>query len=114
MLLDLTNNYSWTRLPTHLIIMVISKIYNIRINIYSNETTHVNIINMGIGDPIDIYLGHLDNSHYIALRRIDNINNEKQLSFHVEANKKFCEWKDSLLEKSSDTINSPINDTVDK
>lgn len=112
MILDLTNNYSWTRLPTHLIIMVISRIYNLRINIYSNMSEHVNVICMGNNKSDDIYLGHLDNSHYIALCPINRLaENDKPLKLHVDAQKRFFEWRDRLINPSNEQIiEQPVED----
>jgi hypothetical protein len=105
MILDLNTNYSWTRLPTHLLIMVISRIYNLRIHIYSNMSDHINVIYMGNGNPIDIYLGYLDNTHYIALCPIDKLKpNEKPLKIHVDAQKEFLDWRQSMSVIMADNL----------
>lgn len=63
---DLECDSSWKRLPTELILMCISYIFDIKIKIYHNNG-HISEI-CSIDNPIkDIYIGLLDESHYIPL-----------------------------------------------
>lgn len=73
MVCDLYENNSWTRLPMQLILMTISRIYEIEIKIFSNSSTYINTINMNSVDTeIDtVYLGHINEEHYIPIIKID-------------------------------------------
>lgn len=69
---DLTNNSSWTRIPTQLVLTVLSYIYKLEIIILSNLNEYENRINAFDNVPTKpptkkIYLGHLGESHYVPL-----------------------------------------------
>ena len=74
MICDLRTNFSWTRLPTELILMTISRIYEVRILIHHNKSKHINEINVwanNIDIDIDIiHLGHINEEHYIPVIEI--------------------------------------------
>jgi hypothetical protein len=74
---DLTRNGSWTRLNTNLILQVVSRIFDVRIYIFSSENdakTEVSY-NPDIKYKKRIVLGHLDDSHYVPLikRSVDDM-----------------------------------------
>lgn len=79
MVMDLYTSHSWTRLPMELILMTISRVYEIEIKIFSNKSSHINTVSVWDIDDIDninnidtIYLGHIDEEHYIPVIKIDN------------------------------------------
>ncbi|AYV80356.1 MAG: hypothetical protein Gaeavirus38_2 [Gaeavirus sp.] len=76
MIADLYTNNSWTRLPTELILMTISRIYEIIIIIHSNIRTEPTIINVWNEEDAahydKVHLGHIDDSHYIPIIKIDD------------------------------------------
>jgi hypothetical protein len=77
MICDLRTNYSWERLPTELILMTISRIYQVKILIYHNKTQYVNEVNVWKGkipdESIDIIrLGHINEEHYIPVLKLDD------------------------------------------
>jgi hypothetical protein len=96
---DIVSYNSWNRLPTNLIMVVMSWIFNIRIIIISDNTNYENIINAY--DNIknkenpklrDIYLGKIGGEfHYFPLNIIDNINNQKELKYR-EIKNIFIKW----------------------
>ena len=76
MICDLRTNFSWTRLPAELILMTISRIYQVRFLIHHNKSKHINEINVwtnniDIDVDIDIiHLGHINEEHYIPVIEI--------------------------------------------
>ena len=72
MLVDLYSKHSWSRLPTELILMVISRIYKIEILIYHNNTQYVSKVNVWSDMPIidTIRLGQLNEEHYVPIKQI--------------------------------------------
>lgn len=66
---DFTSGFSWTRLPTQLIIQFISALMNIRFEIYSNTSEYVTVLNVNpqSSNSHTIYLGHLNEKHYVPL-----------------------------------------------
>ncbi len=77
MICDLRTNYSWKRLPTELILMSISRIYQIKILIYHNKSSYVNEINVWksteIEDQVDTFrLGHINEEHYLPVNILPN------------------------------------------
>lgn len=113
MLVDLYSKYSWSRLPAELILMVISRIYKIKILIYHNNTDYVNEINVwkDIKDIKDIELktirlGQLNEEHYVPVIVIPHeyklnteIYNEilnKKVKY-VKAKNRFHKWAKELV-----------------
>ncbi len=77
MICDIRTNYSWERLPTELILMSISRIYQVKILIYHNKTQYVNEVNVWKGiipdESLDIIrLGHINEEHYIPVLKLDD------------------------------------------
>lgn len=109
MLVDLYSKHSWSRLPTELILMVISRIYKIQILIYHNNTKYVSKINVWHQceyiSPIIIRLGQLNEEHYVPITQItnssssDEINNlidNKKIKY-VKAKNRFHKWARELV-----------------
>lgn len=68
MVQDMTENSSWSLLPTQMILMVVSRLYGVKIVILNNQSPYRNIIDVsGIDLPKVIYIGHIDEYHYISL-----------------------------------------------
>lgn len=104
---DLGNNYSWTRLPTQLIIMFISKFYNIRFEIHSNVHTFVNVIDMNpndLGVKRNIALGIIGESHYLPLHTRSGKREEEFELLHQESKEQFFAWA-SAMETSINSKN---------
>ena len=98
MCIDLFTEFSWTRLPTELIMMVISYIFNIKIHTVSNATDHnknnyvSEICCAANKDKImDVYLGHIGEVHYVPLAKIPE-NQDTRVLRHTEAKKMFFSW----------------------
>lgn len=66
---DITCNYSWELLPTQLLLMVISRIYNIRILVFSSENDNITDASYNPDAKYDkkVAIGQLDYSHYVPL-----------------------------------------------
>jgi len=89
---DLRNNYSWTRLPTQLILMLISLIYKAEIKIINNATNYEHTINMNQNSEMIIYLGHLGESHYIPL----DMGDEFTPIYYDTQKNKFLNWREKM------------------
>lgn len=94
---DIVCDYSWTRLPTQLILLVISFLFKINIKIIDSSTGYEFNVNSYENtteqDKINvIYLGHFDELHYVPLDVYQNvINGPMQLYYHEEESN-FYKW----------------------
>lgn len=91
---DFASGFSWTRLPTQLIIQFISVLMNVSFEIFSNMSDYVNILNANLPHSIShiIYLGHLGEKHYVPLKiKIGNPNEEICPKYNT-TKKAFIEW----------------------
>ena len=75
MVLDLYKNNSWTRLPMELILMALSRVYEIQFKIYSNKSEYVHCIS--VWTPTDtnidvVYLGHINEEHYVPVVKLND------------------------------------------
>ena len=73
MIVDLYRSGSWTRLPTELILLSISRIYEVNILIYHNNNLYVNEISAWEKEdkPTDIIrLGQLNEEHYVPIEEV--------------------------------------------
>ncbi|CAH6421226.1 Hypothetical protein KVN_LOCUS189 [uncultured virus] len=92
---DLTNSTSWSKLPTQLILMIISFLYKVNIIIINNSNNFelkINVYENYFDFPLqNIYLGHLGESHYIPL---DVINENTIINeiYYVDSKKNFYNW----------------------
>jgi hypothetical protein len=116
MLIDLYSNYSWSRLPSELILMVISRIYKIKILIYHNNTEYVNEINVWNNSssfsPKIIRLGQLNEEHYVPIIEITNALNDSSVNNtdiinkkikYVKAKNRFHKWARELIININET-----------
>jgi len=112
---DLCNNYSWTRLPTQLIMMFISKIYNIRIEIHSNMNTFINVIDMNPDEAgiikQNITLGIIGESHYLPLYTRSGRPQEDIELLHQESKEQFFTWA-NIMERSINKLDNKNQSTV--
>ena len=79
MIYDLNSNYSWDRLPTEFLLMAISRIYQVEIIIYHNNTNYINKITVWNGIPDTnnlniekIRLGQINEEHYFPLEELED------------------------------------------
>ncbi len=95
---DLYESFNWNRLPTQLILMFISKLFNVNINIINENGFEHNIV-LGDENAQNLYLAHISESHYLPIDSIESP--EKQI--HLEYNNYkniFIKWaKDRITEK---------------
>ena len=91
---DLASDFSWTRLPTQLIMIFMSKIFNIKLEVVSNLSNYVNIINANSDSdhPTEILLGHIGESHYVPLMWRTGASEDDKELYHEEYKTKFFEW----------------------
>lgn len=97
MLQDLTNNGSWTKCPTEMILHFISYIYKIKIIIIVNTSDYELVIDAHsdtISDKETIYLGLLGEHHYVPILKIDEKyeKNIHELKYNSCAKHKFLKW----------------------
>jgi hypothetical protein len=91
---DFASGFSWTRLPTQLIIQIISVLMNVRFEIFSNMSEYVNVLNANSPDskPRIIYLGHIGEKHYVPLDKRIGKPQEDICPKYGGAKKTFYEW----------------------
>ena len=70
--MDLYSNHSWTRLPMELILMTICRVYEINFKIFSNNTDYINTVSVFADENEDIFLGHINEEHYIPIVKIED------------------------------------------
>lgn len=102
MLVDLYSNHSWSRLPTELILMVISRIYKIEILISHNNTQYITKINVWDDMPIvaSIRLGQLNEEHYVPIKQITDATSADMVNKkikYVKAKNRFHKWARELV-----------------
>lgn len=132
MIVDLYTNHSWSRLPMQLILMTISRIYEVHIKIFSNKSEYINTVS--VWDPheedIDtIYLGHLNEEHYVPVIKLNEdiakdafLMDEFMKSYprYISAKKNYHKWGKHVAmsmglygNNSSNFINSHFrNDSI--
>lgn len=93
---DLSNMHSWSRLPTQLIMLLISYIFKVEINVISNTGSYEHKINAY--DSFDvkpemrtIYFGHLGESHYVP---VDVLKDDEEIDplFYNHAKTRLIDW----------------------
>jgi hypothetical protein len=99
---DLYEACNWTRLPTQLILMFISKIFNLNIIIIQENGFEHNIF-VGDKEAIPIYLAHLSESHYLPIDKIKD--NLKELEYDNCKNN-FIKWasKQAFMKQREEEI----------
>jgi hypothetical protein len=101
---DLTREFSWTRLPTQLILMVTSFIFKINITIIDDSSTYEHKINMHCDDNIKtVYMGHLGEMHYVPLQQNnDDIYDEL---YYDDIEYEFYKWGTKMWKHKQVLIN---------
>lgn len=69
---DIAGEFNWTRLPTQLILMFISRIFNIKIMIFNNSGSEhtIDCTPATATEPAkEIFLGHIGETHYVPLAK---------------------------------------------
>ena len=99
---DLSNMHSWSRLPTQLIMIVISYIYKLEIIVISNNGSYEHKINAYETSKKNVklqtvYLGHLGESHYVPLDVLQNDEEIVQI-YYTESKQKLIEWATKMEE----------------
>ena len=95
---DLTNNHSWSRLPTQIILMVLSYVYKLEFIIVGSNNDYENKVNVYENIPVTtqkIYLGHLGESHYVPLD-ILTLDYEIDPLFYKNSRIALIEWAESI------------------
>lgn len=95
---DFASGFSWTRLPTQIIIQFISKLLNIRFEIYCNTSEFVHIIDLNSVDsnPHIVHLGHLGEKHYVPLAIRTGHPNEDRCPKYSSSRRFFLEWANDM------------------
>jgi hypothetical protein len=105
---DLYEACNWTRLPTQLILMFISKIFNLNIIIIQENGFEHNIF-VGDKEAIPIYLAHLSESHYLPIDKVKD--SLKELEYDNCKNN-FLEWasKQAFMKQREKEIEEEIEE----
>jgi len=96
------NNTSWTRLPTQMVIIVISTIMNINFNIYHNTSYVSTIGDNNTNKTCNLAL--LDEFHYLPLETCDNNKDNAECNNDMPIYRQyydmFCEWGQQVTQKN--------------
>jgi len=124
MCLDINMSGSWSRLPTQLILTVISVFFKVRIHIYHDNGYVTQICdnevdkNISHDDPEgNIYLGLIGEHHYVPLMRRRNLPEELKCPLYVKHQRAFHQWARKkalelgLFELRCDSKNHEISNT---
>jgi len=109
---DLGNLTCWSRLPTQLILLVISYLYKIEIIVINSNTGYETKINAyesvnNNGHNVNkVYLGHLGESHYVSLDIMMDKEKKFEPLFYTEARDNLIKWGTML---QNIKINADIN-----
>ena len=110
---DLSNEFSWSRLPTQLIMMVISYFFNVKFHVISNMNDYEHIIDTSNEEnPMDIYLGHIEELHYVPLEVRKGDPSENIIPKHCDAQNNFYKWAISLWESKNNYIDNESDLTL--
>ena len=132
MIIDLYSNYSWSRLPTELILLAISKVYSVKINIHHNRHKFINTVNAWNNklNIKNINLGLINEEHYLPIIELSNdiiheafgdifnypeIYNElNNIPFYDQERKKFHKWAKNIVSniQVSTNVNTNINTSI--
>ena len=121
---DLATNYSWGNLPTQLILMVISKFFDVEFAILSdrfNQITYVHAYEIANTKPQlkKVYIGHIFENHYVPIDEITDSVEDSSLKTYKEEYVKFIKWGTAMQNKliqdrlADIDINPDIYDLVD-
>jgi hypothetical protein len=114
MILDLYTNHSWSRLPMELILMTVSRIYEVHIKIFSNKSEYINVVSVWNSNNEDkseintVYLGHLNEEHYVPVIKLDNEISSNSLIMdefynfypkYISAKNEYHKWRKEIVLK---------------
>ena len=139
MVIDMYKNHSWTRLPMELIMMTVSRVYEINIKIFSNKSEFVQTVTVWDDQEDTVYFGHINEEHYIPITKIDDELTQnfsliegiiKIYPRYVSAKKNYKKWISSVttfnktsnlesfetqnVDKSKNTTDNTINNTINQ
>lgn len=98
MIVDLYTNHSWSRLPMEMILMTISRVYEVHIKIFSNKSEYINVVSIWNSNNLDIdtvHLGHINEEHYVPVIKIDDeiISNSSLMDEFIKSYPKYISAK---------------------
>jgi hypothetical protein len=117
---DLTNNYSWSNLPTNLILLIISFLYKVNIVTVLDAVDIKNSVSkLSFWEELDnvdhtkfrtIHIGHINKSHWVPIIPLKP-NEQFYTLYHEEAKDDFIEWIQNI---ESEVINNKNNISITK
>lgn len=98
---DFSNDNSWTRLLTEVILMIISTLFNVNIIILHNNghSTRINT-NKSDSNALPVFLGLIGESHYVPLNRITD-ENHLSVPKYMDGQIRFFTWASKMWEKKN-------------
>ncbi len=99
MCIDLMSEGEWTRLPTELIIMVISSFLNIKVRIF-HDNGHITEINSAENPTRCVNIGLIGEVHYIPLTERHGAPHENNIVRYTNALKNFHQWAERMMDDS--------------
>lgn len=112
---DLSTLYSWSKLPTEIIMRLMSYLFNIEFVILHNNNGHFTTVNVYSELPENqrpqmkrILLGLLGESHYVPIDKLE-VNEEIDPMFYIHAKKKFTKWAIEQQEIKKEKFEARLN-----
>lgn len=93
---DIADDRSWTKLPTQLILMIVSLIFKLEIVVINDENDWVNTINVfeESEEPVEVktvHLGHIVEAHYVPIDTLED--DEEIVKIHYDKfTRLFFQW----------------------
>jgi len=99
---DVSNSHSWSRLPTQMIMLLISHVFKLEIVVLSDSGIYEHKINAfeSVANKPElktIYMGHLGESHYVP---VDVLGEDEEMDplFYKDAKLRLIEWATKMEE----------------
>lgn len=98
MCVDVANPNSWQRLPTEMVLSVLSFIYNLKINIL-HDNSHITVIDINSNNNTkSLYLGLLSEFHYIPLDVRRGYDYENKVQKYMDSTIEFHRWARAMCD----------------
>lgn len=116
MCIDLASEFSWTRLPTELILRFMAELFGITFHIFSDTTNYVHKIPETSTTNNIIYLGHIGEVHYIPLCETSKCPTKVTIPKYNTSKTMFYEWaiRMSKSRHHKKNANKPITTNIPK
>lgn len=113
---DLSKDTNWSRLPTQLILMVLSVFCNVVFVIISNNSEYEHVIS-GFDEKENavkpkIYLGHIGESHYCPIKKKTGHPSEEECPTYIDSTRDFFKWARHIWIKCNNKIEPTTSNSI--